>query len=141
MIKKKQPNTPHHQSKLNIIRSDHLVFGKTAELFACQHLETKGLKLLSQNYRCYLGEIDLIMQDQDHIVFVEVRARQRTDYGNALESITEHKQKKLIRAATCFLQWKKWLYKVNSRFDVVAIHLIRGEIKIEWIKNAFTATW
>ena len=124
----------------------HLTIGKSAEQIACQFLTEKGLKPLITNYRCYHGEIDIILKDKDDIVFVEVRARGRRDYGSALESITKHKIKKITRAATHFLQIKKWLYKVSSRFDIVTLQANHNtEIKsnnlnqwqIEWIKNAF----
>ncbi|TAK78444.1 MAG: YraN family protein [Gammaproteobacteria bacterium] len=113
--------------------------GHHAEDQACQFLQAKGFRLLQRNYRCYHGEIDLIMQDQEHIVFVEVRSRQRTDYGNAVESITKSKINKLIKTAKHFLQIRKWLYRVNSRFDVIAIHPVEGKMQLEWIKNAFEA--
>jgi putative endonuclease len=112
--------------------------GQIAEQQACDFLQSQGLHLLEQNYRCYCGEIDLIMQEQKSIVFVEVRSRRRTDYGNAFESVNWSKRKKLIRTATYFLQMKKWLYKVDSRFDIVAIHPVAGKMKLEWIRNAFT---
>lgn len=112
--------------------------GKAAELTACEFLQTQGFSLLMQNYRCYFGEIDLIMQDQDDIVFIEVRSRRRTDYGNALESINQTKKAKLIKAATHFLQSTNQLYKINSRFDIIAIHPIHGKMQLEWIKNAFS---
>ena len=111
--------------------------GQNAEQEACKFLQAKGFRLLLQNYRCYHGEIDLIMQDQDDIVFVEVRSRHRLDYGNAFESINHSKMKKIIKTAMHFLQMKKWLDQVNSRFDVVAIHPVAGEMQLEWIKNAF----
>jgi putative endonuclease len=112
--------------------------GIDAELDACRYLLKKGYTLLDKNYSCKQGEIDLIMQDQDDIVFVEVRIRHNIAFGNALESITRSKMNKLIRAATHFLQEKKWLYKVNSRFDVIAIQPVKGEMRLEWLKNAFT---
>jgi putative endonuclease len=112
--------------------------GKYGEQEALAYLQKLGFSLIQENYRCYQGEIDLIMQDQDDIVFVEVRVRHRIDFGNALESITRNKMNKLIRAATHFLQWKKWLNKVNSRFDVIAIQPAKSGMQIEWIKNAFT---
>lgn len=112
--------------------------GKQVELKACEFLQTNGLHLLQQNYQCFFGEIDLIMQDQDDIVFVEVRSRFRIDYGNALESINQYKINKLIKTAKHFLQMKKWLDKKNSRFDIVVVHPIDGKIQLEWIKNAFT---
>ena len=112
--------------------------GKSAEEQACKFLLAEGLELLQKNYRCFHGEIDLIMRDKEDIVFVEVRSRSRTDYGRASESINVNKKKKLIKTATHFLQIKDWLYKVNSRFDVVAIHFQPGNMELEWIKNAFT---
>lgn len=117
--------------------NNHLTLGKKAEELACAFLEKQGLTLIEKNYRCFCGEIDLIMQDKQHVVFVEVRSRSRTEYGNALESVNYNKVRKIIHTATYFLQYKKWLYKVSSRFDVVAIHPIDGEMKLEWIRGAF----
>lgn len=112
--------------------------GKEAEQTACQFLQGRGLHLLQQNFHCYYGEIDLIMQDQEDIVFVEVRSRGRRDYGNAAESINKRKQNRLIKTATHFLQMKNWLDKKNSRFDVIAIHIVeQTKLQVEWIKNAF----
>jgi putative endonuclease len=111
--------------------------GKDAEKEACEFLCKNGLHLLMANYRCLHGEIDLIMRDQDDIVFVEVRSRGRIDYGHAMETIDNKKIKNLIKTATHFLQSKRWLDKVNSRFDVIAIQSIAGKRQLEWIKNAF----
>lgn len=113
--------------------------GKCAEKDACRFLEAKGFQLLLENYRCRFGEIDLIMKDQEDIVFVEVRSRSSIEYGTALESITRSKMNKLIKTATYFLQTKNWLYKVVSRFDVVTIDFIEGKMQLNWIKNAFWA--
>jgi putative endonuclease len=113
--------------------------GKQAEYHACVFLQKQGLSLLDQNYNCRHGEIDLIMLDQDDIVFVEVRSRSRRDYGGAAESINKKKQLKLIKTATHFLQKRKCLYKVSSRFDVIAIQWTADDWQLEWIKNAFSA--
>jgi putative endonuclease len=120
-------DTKHHNQQI----------GKEAENKACHFLQKKGLQLLTQNYRCYHGEIDLIMMDKDDIVFVEVRKRKRIDYGNAFETVNHSKRKKIIKTAMHFLQKKKWMYKVNSRFDIIAIHPVQNIMQIEWIKNAF----
>lgn len=112
--------------------------GKQAEEQACRFLQENGLHLLLQNYHCRYGEIDLIMQDKDDIVFIEVRSRSRIEFGTALETIDKNKIKKLIKTATHFLQLKKWLYAVPSRFDIIAIQVIDGTIQLEWIKNAFS---
>lgn len=112
--------------------------GKQAEVKACAYLTEKGLSLVQKNYQCYYGEIDLIMRDQHDIVFVEVRSRFRVDYGNALESVNPAKIKKLVKTARHFLQKKKWLDRINSRFDIVVIHPVKGVVQLEWFKNAFT---
>lgn len=112
--------------------------GQENESRACRYLKFKGLALITQNYRCYYGEIDLIMRDRDDIVFVEVRSRTRSDYGYASETINKTKQLKLIKTATHFLQSKRWLYKVNSRFDIVGMQYVDNTWKVEWIKNAFS---
>ncbi len=112
--------------------------GQHAEQQAQGFLQTKGFKLLAKNYRCFHGEIDLIMRDRDDIVFVEVRSRSRHDYGEAAETINTRKKRKLIKTGMHFLQKKDWLYKVNSRFDVIAIHIDAGKTQIEWIENAFS---
>jgi putative endonuclease len=111
--------------------------GKAAEETASHFLQMKGLKLIMQNYTCHFGEIDIIMRDKDDIVFVEVRSRSRKEYGLACETINKNKQKKLIKSALYFLQGKKWLDKVNGRFDIVAIQFVSDKPELEWIKNAF----
>lgn len=115
-----------------------LQLGQAAELKASHFLQTQGLHLLIKNYRCPYGEIDLIMQDKEDIVFVEVRSRSRIDYGTATESVNFNKINKIVKTATHFLQAKHWLYKKNSRFDVIAIHPVGGQLELEWVKNAFS---
>jgi putative endonuclease len=112
--------------------------GNRGENEALQFLTQQGLRLREKNFSCYFGEIDLIMQDTHHIVFVEVRCRALSSYGNATNSITPAKIKKLIKAATCYLQLKKCLHKVHSRFDIVAIDFNSSKKEISWLKNAFT---
>ena len=112
--------------------------GQRAEAFARAFLEAKGLQLIEHNYHCHYGEIDLIMLDEKDIVFIEVRCRKSTKYGNALESINRTKMNKIIKTATHYLQRMKWLYTVNSRFDVIAIHPVAGKMRLEWFKNAFS---
>jgi putative endonuclease len=113
--------------------------GNRAEAEALKFLTQKGLRLVEKNFQCLMGEIDLIMEDKEHIVFIEVRSRSRSTHGNAAESITPAKIRKIIKTATLYLQMKKWLYKVNSRFDVLAIDFTEQERQVTWLKNAFTA--
>lgn len=108
--------------------------GNLAEQKACEFLLTKGLQIITRNFKCSLGEIDLIMQDGEDIVFVEVRARSSLNYGNAIESINKTKQKKVIKSAIFYLKKRNWLEKVNYRFDVIGF----SQSDCEWIKNAFS---
>ncbi|HSW94192.1 MAG TPA: YraN family protein [Gammaproteobacteria bacterium] len=109
--------------------------GDIAEQRALAFLQARGLTLITRNYRVMCGEIDLIMRDEKEIVFVEVRSRAPNHYGDAIDSINRNKQKKILRTALFFLQQKKWLDKINCRFDVIGVHVDH----IEWIKDAFTA--
>ena len=112
----------------------HLARGQAAEKQALHYLKQQGLILVTQNFRRRYGEIDLIMQDQDILVFVEVRYRRQSSYGSALDSVSYPKQTKLHRAAACYLQRYKQHDIPECRFDVVAID---GMNHIEWLKNAF----
>ena len=110
--------------------------GKEAERWASEFLQLQGLKPVAQNYRCRLGEIDLIMQDDDSLVFVEVRQRSNADFGGAAASVDIHKQHRLILAA------RHYLARLRStppcRFDVVLMDDEKGG-NAEWIRNAFDA--
>lgn len=110
----------------------HLQRGISTEQLACQHLQASGLKLLHQNYRLKMGEIDLIMLDGHTIVFVEVRYRKSSRYGGALLSIDPRKQARIIRTAQHYLQYRA--PDAQARFDVVAVE---GDNNLHWIRNAF----
>jgi len=111
--------------------------GQKAEEEACHYLQTQGLKVVTRNFRCKMGEIDLIMQDLQEIVFVEVRVRNNPNFGSGIDSVDYFKQRKLIKTATLYLSQKKWLDKVNCRFDVIGISYAKTKAAIEWIKDAF----
>jgi putative endonuclease len=110
--------------------------GAMAEELAATFLQKQGLVIHAKNYRCKLGEIDLIMQHADTLVFIEVRLRTHEAFAKAAESVTIHKQQKIIKTAQFYLQQHQLTDKVNCRFDVVAF----GDSKIpDWIKDAFSA--
>ncbi len=118
--------------------------GNYTENLACEFLLKKGLKLLERNYHCRLGEIDIIMQDNEHLVFVEVRYRKNNNFGSGAESVTYNKQTKLIKTASAYLQQHAKLNKYPARFDVISMTgpVETGNItdtNINWIKNAFEA--
>ena len=114
--------------------------GLEAEHACCEYLQQRGLKLLAKNYHGRRGELDLVMRENNTVVFVEVRFRKNTAFGGALESITSSKQEKLRVTAEQYLQQETRLK--NGRFDVVAMtEKVQnngvGSYSFEWIKNAF----
>lgn len=109
--------------------------GDAAEQHGCDWLCRRGLRLVARNWRCRLGEIDLIMQHGDTLVFVEVRLRRDHDYGGALASVTVAKQRKLLRAAKLFLAQRPQFGQHACRFDVLALSGNRSTP--EWVQNAF----
>ncbi len=109
--------------------------GLEAEKLAATFLTNHGLKLVTQNYHCRFGEIDLIMTEAKTLVFIEVRLRNNSQFGSAASSITPQKQKKLILTAQHYLQQHG---QSACRFD--AILMSKNNLQnIEWIRNAFDA--
>ncbi len=109
--------------------------GTASEDLACRYLEDQGLILMERNYRCRVGELDLIMRDQQHLVFVEVRSRRSSRYGTPAETVTVSKQRRLIRAASYYLQRHR--FNMPCRFDIIAIIHATEKPSLQWIKNAF----
>lgn len=117
----------------NRSRTAKQVDGDAGEDRALQYLQQQGLKLVERNFRCKGGEIDLIMQEQAMLVFVEVRKRANGKFGGAAASITPAKQARLIIAAQTFMQ--RYRLTPACRFDVVAIE---GNT-LDWLINAIDA--
>lgn len=112
--------------------------GLLAEELALAHLLGHGLKLIKRNYRCKLGEIDLVMLDGQTLVLIEVRYRGASEYGGAAASVTREKQRKLINTADHLLIKRADLRRYPARFDVIAITTAGASTRIEWLKRAFT---
>ena len=108
--------------------------GAEAEARAQRYLEQRGLRLVTRNWRCPGGELDLVMRERDTLVLVEVRKRSRGDYGDAFESVHGRKRARLIHAARLFLAAHAEFSRCPVRFDVVAVD---GSDKLEWLKAAF----
>jgi len=112
--------------------------GREAEAYALRHLQQHGLHLITQNWSCKRGELDLVMLDGDTVVFVEVRYRRHAGWGGALESVDVRKQAKLTLAAQWFLQNESQWAHSPCRFDVVAINGDPGAgPALNWLQNAF----
>ena len=114
--------------------------GKSAEEFAGHYLQRQGLSLVSQNYRCKYGEIDLIMRDKKTTVFVEVRYRKSEHFGSGAETVNYHKQRKLLATASHYLQNHPKAAKQPCRFDVVSLTANSSsgaeDYAVQWIANA-----
>jgi putative endonuclease len=111
-------------------------FGKESESLAVKHLKKNGYKILEQNYRNKIGEIDIIAKEKGALVFVEVKARKTYVFGNPKWAITPKKQRKISMVALYYLKATKQTH-VKARFDVVSLSLAKDNPQIEIIKNAF----
>jgi TIGR00252 family protein len=113
--------------------------GKTGEDHAARLLEQKGYRIVARNYHCRFGEIDLIAENRDYIVFAEVKTRDEHYYVSPLEAVTAGKQKKIIKTALSYLQSHET--GLQPRFDVIGI-VTRPEpfsiFSVEHIENAFS---
>ena len=94
--------------------------GRPGEDLACEHLRRKGLRILERNYRCRVGEIDVVADDRGTLVFVEVKERRGDSHGTAVEAVTAQKQSRVVRAARIYAA-SRGLSEQAVRFDVVAI--------------------
>lgn len=114
--------------------------GNAIEQLACRWLQDRGLELVKRNYRCKVGEIDLLMLERDTLVFVEVRFRRQSRYGSGVESVDRRKQRKLALAANHFLVTHRRYASQPCRFDVLAASPVDGcqeQLQWIWIKAAF----
>lgn len=111
--------------------------GALGERIAREHIEKLGYRIIETNFRCHEGEIDIIAQDREQLVFVEVRTRRGLNFGSPEESITVSKRRKLIEVANAYLQSHEGLPS-SWRIDVVAVELGPGGTvsRVELIQNA-----
>ena len=117
-------------------------FGSYGETLARQYLQSLGYRILEENFRNKLGEIDLIAQDGKTICFVEVKTRQSLDQGQPYEAVTPWKIRKLSQLAVSYLKYKFYTLEVPARFDVISIvQKQSGQADIQHIKNAFDSTY
>ena len=120
------------------MNSSRLNIAKIGESLAVEHLKARGCKILARNYRAMRGEIDLIVQDGQFIVFVEVKTRRSLKFGVPKAAVTRQKQKQISKIALAYLQSKN-LWDTPCRFDVIGIHLSPQSelLRLEHIESAF----
>lgn len=110
--------------------------GKAGEEFAERYLKRQGYVIVERNYRCPLGEIDLIAIDKRAVVFVEVKTRRVDTSGAPLESVNGAKQQRLRRAALHYLT-RHHLHGRDVQFDVVGISLRSDPPAVRHVRHAF----
>ncbi len=111
--------------------------GRKAEDIACARLQQAGLALTTRNYRSPFGEIDLVMQERDTLVFVEVRYRSSDDFGTPAETVDARKQARLRATAEHYLQNTPRASKKACRFDSVALTGDGADGNFHWLRNVF----
>ena len=106
------------------------LLGRWGESLAAEYLRKKGYELLHANYRCRMGEIDLIAQKKKVIVFVEVKLRKNADFAQAMEFVDLRKQRRIKIAAELFLS-EQDLMDSKTRFDVIEVYAPDGAATIK----------
>ncbi len=109
-----------------------LALGASAEDRAAGVLEAAGYAIVARNYRCDVGELDLIARLDDLLVFVEVRARSRGDHGAGVEQIIASKRAKVSRVAAAYLALIAPAYE-RARFDIIAV----TDDTVDWLPDAW----
>ncbi|PKM96095.1 MAG: YraN family protein [Firmicutes bacterium HGW-Firmicutes-1] len=109
------------------------VVGSEGEEKAVRHLLQEGCNIITTNYTCKIGEIDIIAKHDGVIIFIEVKYRKNTKMGRPYEAVHYYKQMKIIKSAMWYAQ-KNNLFEKAMRFDVIEII----DTEVVWIKNAFT---
>lgn len=112
--------------------------GARAERAAQRFLEAQGLHLVTCNFRCRMGELDLVMLDGRQLVVVEVRYRARLGLVDPAVTVTATKRQRLLRAASLFLQFRPDFSNHALRFDVLALSGPLEDVRCDWIRGAFT---
>jgi putative endonuclease len=114
------------------------LLGRRAEQRALAYLQRQGLRLVTRNYRCRFGEIDLILRDRDCLVFVEVRYRTSVNFASPALTVDASKQRRILHTAESFIAARPQYVDYPVRFDVIAID--RADCAagtIQWIPDAF----
>ncbi len=116
--------------------------GQEGEVLAAQFLKAKGFQILEKNYRCRLGEVDLIVEDKDRLVFVEVKTRRDSQTVSPRELISRNKQIHISKVAQHYLAQKKnQKTQKTSSFAVLIVDWSLGQPEVEFIDDAFDLGW
>jgi len=115
----------------------HLIKGEQAEQLAEKIVSKAGLTILDRNVNTRFGELDIVCKNAKELIFIEVRYRSNNNFGTAIESVTQSKQRKLTKAAQYYILTNSHLSKLFMRFDVIGFD---ADNNVQWIEGAFLAT-
>lgn len=113
----------------------HNLIGKIGEQLATSHLEKEGYRILHRNWRCGHKELDIVAQKDGALVFVEVKTRKNSDFGNPEDAVNHAKIRRIVSSADAYI--RKYRIDAPVRFDLIAITNIEGEMHLEHIEDAF----
>ena len=117
---------------------DRQALGLSGEDLACAELQRRGYAIVERRYRTPFGELDIVARDGETWVFVEVKTRASTDFGDGAEAVTERKQRRVAQMAVDFVsRWR--LHDQPCRFDVVIVTVGDGAPRVDVYENAFDA--
>ncbi len=111
--------------------------GNGSEDLACRYIEQQGCSILERNFRCKLGEIDIIARDGSYLCFIEVKFRNDNSFGEPKEAVNYSKQRRISNVSRFYLYSKNVSFDIPIRYDVIAVSVNEGIFSFEWIKNAF----
>lgn len=114
--------------------SHNAALGKYGEELATEYLRKQGMAILARNWRCDVGEIDIVARDGNVLVICEVKTRSRSDFGAPLEAITSAKADRLRRLAACWLRANR-TPSVEVRIDVVGIVGTGAQAELQHVKG------
>ncbi|MDI6604699.1 MAG: YraN family protein [Thermoanaerobacteraceae bacterium] len=117
------------------------IVGNLGEKIAEKILKNSGYKIIDKNFKCSIGEIDIITEKDNNLIFIEVKTRTSIKYGCPSDAVNFYKRNKIIKVAQTFIMLNKKYINFSIRFDVFEIFLKPSTFelnKINHIKNAFT---
>ena len=115
---------------------ERLDLGRLGEELALKEIKRLGYKVVTKNYRCPLGEIDLIARAADCLVFIEIKTRKDSSLGYAKEAVDQRKMRQISKVALAYMKANDCMDS-KARFDVIAIHIKGERAEIEFVRNAF----
>lgn len=119
---------------------ERLNLGKRGEDVALKKIKELGYKIVARNYRCSLGEVDVVAKDGKCLVFLEIKSRKGRSTGQAKQAVDERKQRQLSKVALTYMKLNG-CPDVKARFDVIGVGFFDDHVEVEVIKDAFEVAY